>query len=311
MMIIMKGSVKTNLFWILMVCCYQLTLANGITQTYIHQYKSIAINEMNEFGIPASIKMAQAILESSSGTSSLAKESNNHFGIKCGSGWVGPKAYREDDDYDNGLLVKSCFRAYDDPSQSFRAHSNFLSNPNSKRYKFLFDLDRYDYKSWAQGLRKAGYATDPNYPSKLINLIEKYELYLLDFGIIEDVQEPLAVTTESDKMQEHPSRDKKSEISEKGPIVIASVSSYPADSRSFYTMRDGDNMTAVAKKFKMSVKELFFRNRMAYGSRPQIGQRLAIDHYIHFKPLPKTTTEILDGEVEDEYLWEQTISVGR
>jgi len=150
------------------------------TPAYIQQYKTIAQHEMDRVGIPASIKMAQAILESASGRSTLARQSNNHFGIKCGKDWKGGEVYRHDDDYKDGLLVRSCFRAYDDPAESFRAHSDFLTD--NRRYKPLFELDIYDYKGWANGLRKAGYATDPQYPSKLIRIIEEYELHLLDLG---------------------------------------------------------------------------------------------------------------------------------
>ena len=150
--------------------------ASDHTAAYIQQYKTIAQQEMDRVGIPASITMAQGILESASGRSTLAKQSNNHFGIKCGKNWTGEEVYRHDDDYKDGLLVRSCFRAYDDPAKSFMAHSDFLTD--NRRYAFLFELDVYDYKGWAHGLRKAGYATDPNYPSKLIRIIEEHELYL-------------------------------------------------------------------------------------------------------------------------------------
>ena len=145
---------------------------------YINQYKAIAISEMHRTGIPASITMAQAIVESRYGTSTLSVKSNNHFGIKCKGGWEGKTFYFKDDDYRHGRLVKSCFRGYEDSVQSYYDHSDFLvENP---RYGVLFELDPKDYKGWAKGLKKCGYATDRNYAKALIGMIEKYQLHLLD-----------------------------------------------------------------------------------------------------------------------------------
>lgn len=153
---------------------------NNAHLSYIEMYKDLAIEEMHRTGIPASIKLAQAILESNAGRSELALKANNHFGIKCGSGWKGRTHYREDDDYENGQLIKSCFRAFDSVEESFRAHSAFLiGSGKNGRYAFLFDYG-LDYKKWARGLREAGYATDPKYPERLIDLIERYELYRYD-----------------------------------------------------------------------------------------------------------------------------------
>ncbi|MEI2275810.1 glucosaminidase domain-containing protein [Sphingobacterium sp. ML3W] len=134
---------------------------------YIAQYKDIAIAEMNKYGIPASIKLAQALLESGNGNSYLAREANNHFGIKCGGVWKGKSVTRPDDN------INDCFRVYDNPQQSFRDHSEFLLRP---RYSALFKLDKDDYKSWAKGLKAAGYATNPRYPDLLIEMIERYHL---------------------------------------------------------------------------------------------------------------------------------------
>ena len=145
---------------------------------YIEQYKPIAISEMQRTNIPASITLAQGIVESRHGTSTLAKASNNHFGIKCKSNWEGPTYYHKDDDFQNGKLVNSCFRSYADPVQSYFDHSDFLlDNP---RYKPLFRLQKTDYKGWAKGLKTCGYATDNKYAFKLIETIEKYQLYRYD-----------------------------------------------------------------------------------------------------------------------------------
>ncbi len=141
------------------------------TEDYVKFYSTIAMDEMMQFGIPASITLAQGILESGSGKGRLAVEANNHFGIKCHD-WNGKKIYHDDD------KEQECFRKYDNPEYSFRDHSLFLTNRS--RYSFLFDLKKDDYKKWAKGLKKAGYATDPRYAQKLIDLIERYELYKFD-----------------------------------------------------------------------------------------------------------------------------------
>ena len=140
--------------------------------TYIDKYDDIAVSEMYRSGIPASITLAQGLLESGAGKSQLAVRSNNHFGIKCHNGWKGGRVYHDDD------AKGECFRKYDSPEESYRDHSDFLRY--RERYKFLFDFQITDYKSWAYGLKKAGYATDPNYPDKLISIIELYGLSRYD-----------------------------------------------------------------------------------------------------------------------------------
>ncbi len=137
-------------------------------QDYIDKYKDLAVSEMKRSGVPAAITLAQGILETESGNSDLLKRSNNHFGIKCKSNWTGPTVSHDDDARDE------CFRAYDNAEASYRDHSDFLRN--SDRYAFLFDLDPTDYKGWAYGLKKAGYATNIKYANTLIDFIEKYNL---------------------------------------------------------------------------------------------------------------------------------------
>jgi len=141
-------------------------------EIYISRFSSLAVEEMYRSGVPASITLAQGLLESRYGLSDLAVKGNNHFGIKCHNTWQGERMFHDDD------LKGECFRSYDSPEESFRDHSDFLRYRD--RYKFLFDLDITDYKSWAHGLKKAGYATDPAYPAKLIRLIEEYSLYEFD-----------------------------------------------------------------------------------------------------------------------------------
>ena len=147
----------------------------GSIEDYINYYSNIAMDEMIQFKIPASITLAQGILESGSGKGRLAVEANNHFGIKCHN-WNGKKIYHDDDE------EQECFRKYDNPEFSYRDHSLFLAD--RERYAFLFKLDKDNYKQWAKGLKKAGYATDPKYPQKLISLIERYELYKFDNKVL-------------------------------------------------------------------------------------------------------------------------------
>ena len=149
------------------------TQNNATTIDYIAQYKTIAMKEMKRTGVPASITLAQAIVESNSGESNLAKNHNNHFGIKCKSDWTGAKTYQDDD------AKQECFRAYDAAELSFKDHSNFLKNrPN---YVDLFLLDPVDDTAWAYGLKKAGYATASDYPKKLLKIIDDYELAQYNF----------------------------------------------------------------------------------------------------------------------------------
>lgn len=147
--------------------------------SYIDQYKDLAVIEMHRSGIPASIILAQGLLESNNGSSSLAQSANNHFGIKCKSYWRGSKYYHKDDDYDSqGNLKKSCFRAYESPIDSYVDHSNFLMY--TERYSILFNYHKTDYIQWAHGLKNCGYATDPKYANKLITKIEQHQLYIYD-----------------------------------------------------------------------------------------------------------------------------------
>lgn len=139
---------------------------------YVLEFKDIAMSEMELYHIPASITLAQGILESGVGKGRLAVEANNHFGIKCHTSWTGERIYHDDDE------DQECFRKYVSPNYSYRDHSLFLTD--RKRYAFLFQLAQDDYTGWAKGLRKAGYATDKKYPDKLISLIERYELYQYD-----------------------------------------------------------------------------------------------------------------------------------
>lgn len=144
---------------------------NALYTQYIDRYKDLAVKQMNTYGIPASITLAQAILESGAGTGELARRSNNHFGIKCGSSWNGRTTRHNDD------APRECFRVYASVADSYEDHSRFLLR---QRYSRLFSLDKYDYKAWARGLKACGYATNPAYADRLISLIEAYNLYKYD-----------------------------------------------------------------------------------------------------------------------------------
>jgi len=152
----------------------RVKVTNEMVLAYIENYKGVAQANMEKYGIPASIILGQAILESGSGTGALSVQANNHFGIKCHKDWLGQTVKYDDD------AIDECFRKYYNASDSFRDHAIFLTG--RPRYSTLFKLKKTDYKAWAKGLKEAGYATDTQYPAKLISLIEKYQLYKYDIG---------------------------------------------------------------------------------------------------------------------------------
>ncbi len=164
----------SKLTLIITFCLVNLNISaqNNTRAQYINKYKDIAIRQMNAYGIPASIILAQACLESGNGNSRLAVKGNNHFGIKCHNGWKGKKLYKTDD------KIGDCFRKYISAEESFKDHSEFLKN--GKRYQSLFDIPQNDYKSWARGLKAAGYATNPKYAQLLIDIVEKNNLQQYD-----------------------------------------------------------------------------------------------------------------------------------
>ncbi|MBC7886008.1 MAG: glucosaminidase domain-containing protein [Saprospiraceae bacterium] len=191
-----------------------------LTEVYVAIYKNIAVSEMRKTGIPASIKLAQGILESDLGRSDLAYKANNHFGIKCGKDWTGNIFYKHDDDLDSsGMVIESCFRAFSSPEESFAAHSDFLTDPSKlSRYGFLFALGSTDYAGWANGLKFSGYASDPTYASKLIRIIENNKLYLYDEPVAlpkQNIDVPVMVRNdviEMDKTYHYVSEVKASDI---------------------------------------------------------------------------------------------------
>ncbi|MBT8221112.1 MAG: glucosaminidase domain-containing protein [Bacteroidia bacterium] len=171
---------RFNLLTLLFFCSkISLIAQTNAAEDYIEEYRHIAIAEMHRSGIPASITLAQGIFESAYGKSLSATKYNNHFGIKCKKAWTGKFFYKEDDDFDkNGNLIASCFRGYDSPEESYIDHTNFLMERD--RYRSLFGYHHTDYPNWAIGLQKCGYATNKTYGTRLIELIERYQLWKYD-----------------------------------------------------------------------------------------------------------------------------------
>ena len=222
-------------------------------QNYIDTYSEIAIQEMMRTGVPASITLAQGILESGSGLSTLAVNGKNHFGIKCHKGWTGDTMYMDDD------RRGECFRVYNSVEESFRDHSDFLRYRD--RYKFLFELERTDYKGWAVGLKKAGYATDPKYATKLIKYIEDYNLSRFD---ILTTQEE-AVVPESPLQIEQPVAAPEVR---NGVSVPASEQFHFQLSRLLYSLNDvpfvysmeGETYASIAKQYHLFKWEILRYN---------------------------------------------------
>ncbi|PKV52859.1 flagellum-specific peptidoglycan hydrolase FlgJ [Aquimarina sp. MAR_2010_214] len=215
---------------------------NDKVQRYINEFSSIAKSEMKTYGIPASITLAQGILESGAGYGDLTQRARNHFGIKCHD-WKGDRVYHDDD------RSQECFRKYDRASESFRDHSLFLKD--RKRYSRLFTFSQKDYKSWARGLREAGYATDKKYPQKLIAIIERYDLDKFDDEVLGT--KPLR-------------RSKKIEA----VAVITSVSN-----KDGYTVKKGDTLYSISRRYKISVEELKAFNKLV-NNNIAVGQVLKV-----------------------------------
>lgn len=205
-------------------------------QDYIKKWSDVAVQQMVEHNIPASITLAQGILESSYGNSYLARKANNHFGIKCHD-WTGKKVYRDDD------KKNECFRKYKDASESYEDHSKFLTERS--RYAFLFECDRDDYKSWAKGLKKAGYATNPKYPALLIKIIEQNELTQYDMPITPDHDEMIELIVETASNSEVQLNHNEHEVfTNKNKMKYVKVKS-------------GDTFYRISKEFDFSLNQLY------------------------------------------------------
>ncbi len=222
-------------------------VTNDVIVSYISKFKGIAMGNMKNYGIPASIILAQGILESGAGRGDLAISANNHFGIKCHVGWTG-ESVKHDDDSD-----QECFRKYDNPSESFKDHALFLTGRS--RYAKLFEFSKGDYKAWAKGLRAAGYATDPKYPDKLISYIERYNLHQYDNQVL-DIN---YVSNENQMVEE---------------LTIESRNTINHDLFS-YVVQKGDTLYSISKKFDLKVDDLKQKNNLSDNTL-SIGQRLMV-----------------------------------
>ncbi len=291
---------KRGFFLLLLSCVVAMLPAQRRTQAYedyIKKDRKIAVEEMERYHIPASITLAQGLLESGAGRSTLARKSNNHFGIKCGSRWEG-RTVRHDDDARN-----ECFRAYKHPRDSYEDHSKFLRT--GARYAFLFRLKITDYKGWARGLKKAGYATDPRYADRLIDIIELYDLDKYDrkggLKWAEEFPDPhqpylanellYIVARRGDTFE---SLSKEMGISKKkirkynelpkdykfqgGEIVyLEKKRSRATKDHICYTVRPGDSMYSISQKFGVRLSRLYKMNNMKPESpAPKVGEILRL-----------------------------------
>jgi hypothetical protein len=281
-------------------------------QDYINKYKNIAIQEMVEFNIPASITMAQGILESGNGNSTLAREANNHFGIKCHKGWEGESMKMNDD------APNECFRKYKTPEESYKDHSFFLSQRG--RYSFLFDLEITDYKGWARGLKKAGYATNPKYADLLIKIIEENNLYKLDLMQGDYVAvneypneipknenrkyEAFAVAGNNRKVFLNNEKKfiftrkgddfykiaddlniynfqlwkyndmNKSDYLPEGTMLYIEKKRNSSKTEDYHFVEKGETMQSISQHYGIKLKQLYKKNRMKKGSEPHVNQML-------------------------------------
>ena len=239
-------DMKKTLLAISVVLLSALCMADTPQRSYVEKYSGLAIEEMYRTGVPASITLAQGLLESGYGLSELAVKGNNHFGIKCHNTWTGAKVYPDDD------MTGECFRKYDSPEESFRDHSDFLRYRD--RYKFLFDLDPSDYKGWAYGLRKAGYATDPKYPEKLIRLIEEHELYVFDSMQPDEADDDIQHIPQSPAKLEQakPLTTRQREIFR----FALSRQMYSQNGVPFVYAEEGETYESIAKSYRLFRKEI-------------------------------------------------------
>lgn len=238
--------------------------------TYINQYKDIAIEQMHKYHIPASITLAQGLLESGAGKSDLARRSNNHFGIKCHSSWEGKRTYHSDD------KIGECFRVYKNVRDSYEDHSIFLAT--GSRYAFLFKYAQTDYKNWARGLKRAGYATSPTYANKLIEIIERYNLDRFD--------------------RAQSSGESRNQITH---------TPYIANDIVYIVARQGDTMQCIAEEFGISKRKLIQYNDLYRGYVPVKGDII----YLHRKhrKAQKPYVQHTVGDGESMYMISQKYGV--
>ncbi|ULQ50674.1 glucosaminidase domain-containing protein [Flavihumibacter fluvii] len=253
---------------------------------YINRYRQLAIDEMQRTGVPASIKLAQGIHETEAGRSELVLKSNNHFGIKCKTGWSGEKVYHDDDA--NG----ECFRSYNSPEDSYRDHSDFLKS--SQRYASLFQLDPTNYKGWAYGLKKAGYATNIKYSQILIKLIETYSLQqytLIAMGKLPPISDMMAGEVNTPTKNE--------------AVLVVPVVNYPEgvfqvnDTRVVF-VKGGTSLLAIANQYDVALARLLDFNDMTAGE----GDILNEDQLVFLQRKRKTGANLFHHVQPEETLYD-------
>lgn len=264
------------LFALLSISAFAQSLSKTYVQ-YIDTYYQLAIIQQNEYGIPASITLAQGLLESGAGQSEFVRKSNNHFGIKCHD-WTGDKVYHDDDQ------KGECFRKYEKVLDSYEDHSLFLKNRS--RYAFLFDLSPTDYEAWAHGLKKAGYATDPTYAFKLISLIENYELHKYDLIKLSDIGK---------------SANKTSPVTENRPAMgtvgaIQQHKLYKNNGVRCVITEYGDSFGSIADEFNISESKLLKYNELDANSQLDVGSVLYLKHKKNKASKEFTTHVVAEGE---------------
>lgn len=247
--------------FLLLVCCSTSSAQSSADiLSYISRYKQIALEQEKQYGIPASITLAQGILESGAGKSSLTRNANNHFGVKAYGGWTGPIYHAWDDE-----RQKSSFRKYTSASESYHDHSLFLKN--NSRYKDLFTKSVYDYRAWAIGLQKAGYATAGNYAKALIGFIDAYKLYAINGGVKLRAGKTVTITQQVSTLQ--PVFDSEcilsdSEESEEEKEIVNIVKRFVVDINGVRctVLYPGENLTLVAQKYDVSLSKLLYYNEI-------------------------------------------------
>lgn len=262
----MNGNNRRGTWLLWLGLSWLLSIALGAQSTaekYIEEWSPIAVQNMNQYGIPASIILAQGILESGSGQSDLAREANNHFGIKCHRDWNGRKVYKDDDAKDE------CFRAYRKAQESFDDHAEFLKTRS--RYAALFELNPTDYKAWAKGLKKAGYATNPKYDKLLIDLIDRYQLHRYDV------------------MQYNP--DDQDDFQTVPLLVNRSDNGVK-----YVIVRPGDSFERIAELTDRRVEELMEYNELRYDDSLSVGQFLYLQPKRRRSARAHKTHKIAPGE---------------
>lgn len=275
---------------------------------YVETHKEDAVKEMLMFGVPASVTLAQGMLESDNGNSDLAVYANNHFGIKCHEDWTGPSYIKDDDTKDE------CFRKYKSVLESYSDHSQFLRARN--RYAFLFDLKTTDYKGWARGLKESGYATDPRYAERLIEIIEKNKLFEYDKNVSMQVRQPQPNLTEHLSPKSNSTTRSILQISERKYVIARQGDTYfkiaqdcqkglwelykyneiskdakPVSgervyiqpkrrkgSVDFHVVKEGETMYSISQEYCIKLKFLYRKNRMEKGTQPKAGDVLCLRH---------------------------------